>query len=170
MKDGSVSALPLGCESFSRLRRQKSGFLDYSLLGKGGEGKALYVYRNPKANWSGYEIVSSDRKAAELCCRPPSCYAGCHSRQPSMCDQPRGFSPAQLDSGSDKCAGSNPRFKPKDPYDAVTDTELLTGRPSPVTGRPPSNIARSRFSCLEYDRLCLKNSAITGQGDLLTLQ
>ena len=57
---GAVLVL-VGCESSYQAKHvQKSGFLDYSLLRKGGEGEALYVYRNPQANWSAYDKVLFD--------------------------------------------------------------------------------------------------------------
>ncbi|NKB80552.1 MAG: DUF3313 family protein [Nitrospirales bacterium] len=51
-----------GCETSYQAKQVKpSGFLDYSLLRKGGEGEALYVYRNPKADFSTYDKVLFDK-------------------------------------------------------------------------------------------------------------
>ncbi|MCZ6581306.1 MAG: DUF3313 domain-containing protein, partial [Nitrospirae bacterium] len=56
-----LAILTLGCEtSYQAKEVKRSGFLDYSLLRKGGEGEALYVYRNPGTDFSVYDKVLFD--------------------------------------------------------------------------------------------------------------
>ena len=58
---GSLSLLIGGCESTYQAKDVKrSGFLDYSLLRKGGEGEALLVYQNPNTDFSAYDKVLFD--------------------------------------------------------------------------------------------------------------
>lgn len=51
-----------GCSATGQARSvEKIGFLeDYSILREGGEGEALFVYRNPKVNWTTYAKVIID--------------------------------------------------------------------------------------------------------------
>ncbi len=57
----SALALLIGCttsQSKQARRVEKSGFLgDYSMLGPGGEGKALLYYENPEASWPAYNKI-----------------------------------------------------------------------------------------------------------------
>jgi hypothetical protein len=60
---GSVIALAIflgGCAQTERAGKvETSGFMsDYSLLSPGGEGEALFVYRNPQADFSKYRTVA----------------------------------------------------------------------------------------------------------------
>ena len=51
-----------GCAATKQARdvKHKGYLVDSSILKKGGEGEALYVYRNPKADWPSYTKMLLD--------------------------------------------------------------------------------------------------------------
>ena len=56
-----------GCAASSIQDVEESGFLDnYSQLSAGGEGRAVFMYINPKTNFKLYDKIMFDRVAVVL--------------------------------------------------------------------------------------------------------